>query len=453
MESYHHLSKRATSLSKKIWIAISTPFQVNFFYPLINRLKKRFDFLITARNHDRIFSILDAKGLDYIPIGKHGGAKLDGKLMAYAQSVQQLTPIIKEEKPDLLLTERWPEAVRVAFGYDIPAWTIYYDEREHHVNRMVFPLSSKVFAPSFYTSADMHENGIDPEKIVWFRGFHTGYLKDQVVNSKNPFKELGYESPIILVRPEPEFATFFSQKQDILGRTILLLTNNHSFKNDFNIIVLPRTKNQASYYSKYHVRVLDEALYENPVAFADVTVGAAETMLMEAFVLGRPAISTVYWQESKPLTELHKYIPHSNDPKEVAARTLNYLNPKEQDEFYEKTRLIVDLMENPVAKMEEEINRLYAEPESSEKESPRRRSQMEIHMTILSKVAFRSLRLTHIMQAANLSYSRIKKDIASLKGKNLIREHNDASGGKYFKITEEGLRLLADYKKIREKLF
>ena len=445
--------KTVCASKKKIWIAISTPFQVNFFDPLIKRLKKTFDFLITARNHDRIFSILDAKGLDYIPLGKHGGAKLDGKLQAYAQTVQQLAPIIKDEKPDLLLTERWPEAVRVAFGFDIPAWTIYYDERERHVNRMVFPLSSNVFAPSFYTPTEMRENGVDLEKIVWFRGFHTCYLKGQVNNHKNPFKELGFEPPIILIRPEPEFATFFGQKQDVLERSVHLLTNNHGYKDDYNIIVLPRTKNQASYYAKYPVAVLDEAFLDNPVAFADVTVGAAETMLMEAFVLGKPAVSTVYWQESKPVTELHRYIPHSNDPKEVAARTLNYLNPKEQIEFSERAKLIVDLMENTVLKMEKEINRLYAEPESIEKKSHKRRSQMEIHMTILNLVAFRSLKLTHIMQAANLSYSRVKEDVTRLKKKSLIHERNDTSGGKYFKTTTEGLQLLADYKKIREKLF
>jgi len=443
--------KQTASLSKKIMIAISTPFQVNFFYPLIKRLENRFEFVIAARNHDRIFSILDAKGLDYVPIGKHGGPELDGKLLAYAQNVQQLTPIIKDEKPDLVLTERWPEAVRVAFGFNIPAWTIYYDEREQHVNRMVFPLSSKVFAPSFYTHTEMRENGIDLEKIVWFRGFHTCYLKDQEINSKNPFKELGYESPIVLIRPEPEFATFFSQKQDVLERSVRLLSNNHGFKNDFNIVVLPRTKNQASCYAKYPVAIFDEASHENPVAFADVTIGAAETMLMEAFVLGRPAISTMYWQESKPVTELHKYIPHSNDPKEVVAKTLNYLNPKEKQEFQERAKLIVNLMENPVLKMEEEINRVYEEPELEAKAS-KRRSQLEIHMMILNLAAFRPLKLTHIMQAGNLSYSKVKEDVVWLKIKGLLTESHDLSGGQYFKTTSEGLQLLADFKKINERL-
>ena len=94
---------------------------MNFFYPLIKRLAGKFEFFITAREHDRIFSMLDARGLDYVPVGKHGGTQLDGRLQAYAQTVQQLVPLVKKERPDVLLTERWPEAVRVAFGLDIPA--------------------------------------------------------------------------------------------------------------------------------------------------------------------------------------------------------------------------------------------------------------------------------------------------------------------------------------------
>ena len=72
--------------------------------------------------------------------------------------------------------------------------------------------------------------------------------------------------------------------------------------------------------------MLDSSMVESPVAHADVAVGAAETMLMEAFVLGKPAVSAIYWELSKPVVELHKYIPHSTDPSEIAGYVENYLN-------------------------------------------------------------------------------------------------------------------------------
>jgi len=437
-------------LSRKIWVAVSTPFQANFFYPLIRRLEDRFDFLVTARNHDRIFSILDAKKIPYIPIGRHGGERLEGKLRAYAENIQQLIPIVKEEKPSLLLTERWPEAVRVAFGLNIPAWTLYYDEREYHVNRMVFPLSSKVFAPSFYTATELQRNGVDPEKVVWFDGFHTCYLKDEKVRQEQaaPHSRSGSRPPTILVRPEPEFASFFGEKQDILERTIHLLTSNKEVKNDLNIVILPRTKQQAIRYAQYPVTVMVDALPENPVAYADVVVGAAETMLMEAFVLGKPVVSTVYWRESKPLSELHKYVFHTNDPKLAAYKCLEYLDPEVRREFYQRAMLITSLMENPILKFEREINRFYAEPGSGGRKTSKRRSQIEVFMDILESVAFRPLKLTHIMKAANLSYTRASRDLLWLRRKGFIEECTDQRAGRCFRATAKGLRLLADYRRV-----
>jgi predicted glycosyltransferase len=182
---------------RKIWVAMSTPFQANFFAPLIKELQKDYEFVVTAREHDNIARILNAKNIDYIQVGKHGGRELSNKLEAYADGIKSMIPIVSREKPDLLLTERWPEAVRVAFGLDIPAWTIFYDERETHVNQMVFPLASRVYVPRFYNFQEIYASGVtDPDKVAWFNGFHTGYLKGTKNNGENPYEKLGIK-PLI----------------------------------------------------------------------------------------------------------------------------------------------------------------------------------------------------------------------------------------------------------------
>ncbi|MFQ6135488.1 MAG: DUF354 domain-containing protein, partial [Nitrososphaerales archaeon] len=289
---------------RKIWVAMSTPFQANFFAPLIKKLEKEYEFLVTARNHDNVFGILKAKGIEYTSVGRHGGKNLDGKLQAYAETIREMLPLIKQHKPDLLLTERWPEAVRVAFGFDIPAWTIFYDERERHVNRMVFPLSSKIFSPSFYSSHDLFKNGVnDPSKIVWFKGFHTGYLKNHTPDGKDPFKDFGINHPIVLVRPEPEFATFFPKHKPVLEEAVKLLSRNGDGNGgELNIVILPRSTTQAARYSRMGT-VLDQSTVECPVAHTDLVLGSAETMLMEAVALCKPAVSSIYWAESKPVLE------------------------------------------------------------------------------------------------------------------------------------------------------
>jgi len=435
--------------NRKIWIAISTPFQVNFFYPIVKKLEGEFEFLITARRHDRIYSMLDALGLDYLPVGVHGGRELSEKLQAYAENIKRLIPIIKKEKPCLLLTERWPAAVRAAFGFSIPAWTVYFDEREKYVNRMVFPLSDKVFAPTFYSNSQLQACGVDPSKIVWFKGFHTCYLKSCTSEIDDEEEILESDIPNVIVRPEPEFASFFPERRGILEKTVSTLTFNGAGR-DFNLIVIPRTKEQAIRYSKYKVQIPDKAFPYNPVFRADVVLGAAETMLMEAFVLGKPSVSTIYWEESKPVSFLHRYIPHTLDPKEAAKATLEFLNEDVKKEFNRKVQSVVHSMDNPIDKIEREIRRVFLNEDVPEKR--KRRSSLEIYVDILNVISLNRLKITEVMKKANLSYAQAKRKLEQLESKNLIRREFDKRGCEYFKATVEGLEVLTDYRKIADKL-
>ncbi len=434
---------------RKIWIAMGTPFQANFFAPLIRSLSKDYEFVITARDHDRITAILKAKNIDFLTVGLHGGRSLSSKLDVYAKNIQQLLPIVEREKPDLLLTERWPEAVRVAFGLNIPSWGIFYDEREKHVNQMVFPLLSKVFAPRFYTFQELYQNGVNsPEKVVWFNGFHTCYLKSEHMNSANPYEKMKVKPPVVFVRPEPEFASFFPTHKPILEAAVGTIMRSGRA----NVVVLPRTPEQKKYYSGIGATLLDSSVIDSPVAHADVTLGAAETMLMEALVLGKPAVSSIYWEVSKPVMELHRYIKHSTDPKTIAEYVTGYIeNDEEKAAFKERAALVVRSMDDPIQVMIEELRRLETEGED-ENLASKRRSQLEIYLDIISAISLRPLRPTHIMKAANVSYNELKKIIETLERKSLVVSQTTFEG-KYYQATDDGMRLVEEYKKFRSDVF
>jgi uncharacterized protein len=432
---------------KKIWVAMSTPFQANFFAPLIKALEGEYEFLVTSRNHDHIFSILEAKKIDFVPVGKHGGKELPDKLQAYAQTIEEMIPIVRREKPDLLLTERWPEAVRVAFGFDIPSWTTFYDERERHVNQMVFPLSSKVFSPKFYTLQDLYRNGVtDPEKIVWFNGFHTCYLKGEEQSPGNAYAKLGAKPPIVLVRPEPEFASFFPTHKPILETVVANIAKSGLA----SVVVMPRTEAQVTRYKKMDVALVDESTSTCPVANADLALGAAETMLMEALVLGKPAVSAIYWTLSKPVIELHRYIPHSTEPKQLTDHVERLLGSDESRSFKEKASLLVRNMDNPIAIMINEIKKVNAGEQ--EEVQLKRRSRMEILLDIIQASSLQPLRPTHIMRAANISYNELKTIVDSLETKGLITSE-ETFGGKYYQATSDGLKLLEEYRSFKDRLF
>jgi len=312
---------------------------------------------------------------------------------------------------------------------------------------MVFTLATKVFTPRFYTFQELYSNGvIDIDKVVWFNGFHTGYLKDEPQSPINPYRELDLQPPVVFVRPEPEFASFFTSHQLVLEKAVSLIQK----AGEASIAVLPRTASQERKYSKMGVTTLDESMVESPVAHSDVAIGAAETMLMEAFVLGKPAVSAIYWEASKPVTELHRYIPHSTDPEQLAGYVKEYLDEDNRNAFSEKVSLLVKNMDNPVKLMVNEIRKLN-EPRR-EDGSLKRRSRMEIYLDIIQAACLRPLRPTQLMKEANISYNELRGIIEALERKDLLRSDTTV-GGKYYQATSEGLRLLDDYKTVRSRLF
>ena len=197
------------------------------------------------------------------------------------------------------------------------------------------------------------------------------------------------------------------------------------------------------------VATLDKSMMESPVAHSDIAIGAAETMLMEAFILGKPAVSAVYWEPSKPVLELHKYIPHSTNPGEIAGYVEDFLQEDQLTAFKEKASLIVQNMDNPVQLMVDEIRRLN---QRKEEVVLKRRSKMEIYIDIIQAASLQPLRPTHMMKAANISYNELRVIVEALEAKGLINEENTL-GGKYYQATKEGLRVLQDYRTVHSRLF
>jgi len=76
---------------------------------------------------------------------------------------------------------------------------------------------------------------------------------------------------------------------------------------------------------------------------------------------------------------------------------------------------------------------------------------METMVDVLQAAALRPLRPTHIMKEANISYNELRGFIEDLEKKGLIRVEATL-GGKYYQATSDGLQVLQDYRRFRERL-
>jgi len=182
-----------------------------------------------------------------------------------------------------------------------------------------------------------------------------------------------------------------------------------------------------------------------------VVMGAAETMLMEAFTLGNPAVSAIYWPESKPVVELHRYIEHGTNPRQIRDAVIKYLDPEERLEFRKRANLIVENMDNPIDKMVAEIQRAYSGVGEQREMRPGRRSAIEVHAEVLEALALSPARITYLMKTVNIAHGQATRILRSLKENGLVEEDSSRSG-KVFQSTVEGLEALSRYRKLKESL-
>jgi predicted transcriptional regulator len=83
-----------------------------------------------------------------------------------------------------------------------------------------------------------------------------------------------------------------------------------------------------------------------------------------------------------------------------------------------------------------------------------KRNRIEIMSDMLEFIRDKDgkAKLTHIMYKANLSNEMLYEYLKELSTKEFIIEHKDKDKRKTYRITDKGLKFLADYKPMKEFL-
>lgn len=80
-----------------------------------------------------------------------------------------------------------------------------------------------------------------------------------------------------------------------------------------------------------------------------------------------------------------------------------------------------------------------------------RRDRLHIINDILFSIQEKGgkIRPTHLLYKSNLAHNKMKTYLEELMGKGLIKE-TDYEGNKYYSLTEEGIRFVNEFRKIKE---
>lgn len=199
---------------KKIWIDIEQPKTGIMFNSLIKKFQKeKAELLITARDYDSTYQILNDFGINYKKVGKHGGNKLIIKLQTYIDRLKDLLPYVKKFLPDYFVTFSSIEGTRIAYGLKIPSIGINDEPRNEPVCKLLFPFIGTLITPECIPKELYIKLHANPDKIIRYNGLdEIAWISDYTPNPNILDKFNIEKGKFLLVRSEPSLACYFIDK-------------------------------------------------------------------------------------------------------------------------------------------------------------------------------------------------------------------------------------------------
>ncbi|MFX1502455.1 MAG: DUF354 domain-containing protein [Promethearchaeota archaeon] len=235
---------------KKIWIDIEQPKTAI----MLNSLCKKFEneginLLITARDYDSTYQILDHFKLKYIKVGRHGGEKLEDKLDTYINRLKQLFPLVKDFSPDYFVTFLSIEGTRIAYGLKIPSIGMNDEPRNEPVCKLIHPFIGNIITPECIPKERYIKLYADPEKIIRYNGLDEIAWLSEFTPNPDVLNKFDLEKgKFLILRTEPTHASYLLDKMKPEETQIIKFLHPvyKEFPN-YKYFILVRSKKQEQY--------------------------------------------------------------------------------------------------------------------------------------------------------------------------------------------------------------
>ena len=350
---------------KKIWIDVEQPKTGVMFNTLFKMFEKeKIELLITARNYDSTYQILDDFGVRYKKVGKHGGGRLDDKLESYIDRLKELFPLVKKFSPNYFITFLSVEGTRIAYGLKIPSIGFNDEPRNEPVCKLIHPFIGNIITPKCIPIELYIQLHADPEKVIRYNGLdEIAWLSDYTPNPEVLDKLNLEKGKFILIRSEPVhacylinqlkpeetmiseffpsvFKEFPNHKYLLLVRSIkqeqFLLKKLKEYIKEKNIII-----------TQYLPNIVDLCFY------GALIISGGGTIVRESSLLNVPSIE-YFPGESAPqevfLMNNGFPLEHIKEPKQIIERAIEILTQGPSSDRFKVSTLKkkINQFENPI---------------------------------------------------------------------------------------------------------
>lgn len=334
-----------------IWFDISNSPHINMFHGLIRQLEQEgHKIIITSRPLANTIALLDQKGMQHQVVGKHYGKNLFGKILGYPIRVFQLWDYLKEKNIDLAVSQSSFHSPLAAKLLAIPS--IYTNDNEHALGNLPsFFFASKILVPERFNLNAISKISLIRNKITYYPGVKEGIYLWRMSRANKQKNVSSQASPLkMYIRPEPSTAQYYHGNQNFMDKLIDELSSQ------FNIIILPRTQEQANHYkgnSFNHISVAEKPLSFDEIANdCDLFIGAGGSMTRELAMIGIPTIS-VYQGDLLEVDKLlieNGLMLHANSisSKEVISLSRQLSMPNQENALMAKGKLAYDILYNAI---------------------------------------------------------------------------------------------------------
>jgi len=348
----------------KVWVDILTPKQVNFFAPLVKRLRRRgARVLVTTREYREVNQLLKMREISAIKVGRHGGAALKAKLISSARRITELAGLLASHDCRSAISLSSPEAARVAYGLSIPHYCVSDSPHAEAVSRLTIPLSKMLFTPKAIPLNAWRNYGINRSCIARYNALDpAAWLKD-FKPDPGILDELGLDRsrPIVTIRPEESQASYLITQGFRSSLAMSLAQALVRETSEIQVVMIPR----------YDLTTLARELVGGSVTvpgsaidatsllyYSNLFLGGGGTMTAEAALLGVPSISFY----PGPPTYVDRYlmrlglVARIGSVRAIMRHAIRILHdPNCEKTSRAKSAKIVSRMEDPIAVIEKHL--------------------------------------------------------------------------------------------------
>ena len=329
---------------KKIWIDIEQPKTGIMFNSLFRKFQNEgAELLITARDYDSTYKILDDNNVKHIKVGAHGGARLIDKLHTYIERLRELMPHVEKFDPDHFVTFSSIEGTRIAYGLGIPSIGINDEPRNVPVCKLLFPYLDKIITPECIPIESYIKYHADRERIVRYDGLDeiawiSEYTPDPNVLNDYLGKINLKRGKFVIMRSEPSLACYLIDKlkpeETLINKLFpplfskfpdhkyLLLVRNNEQENFLRKKLEQYTNNENILITQYLPNIVDLCFY------SALVISGGGTIVRESSLLSVPSIEYFPGDSAPQETFLLKSgfpLQHIREPDKIVKRATEIL--------------------------------------------------------------------------------------------------------------------------------